>query len=299
MSPQFRSLIKKTSLPIVTLTLFFMGLRVILNYQRPCEPPCRPLRPAGQKVIKESSDERIVYLPQQQPLELTLELDKPITKANTRFTLHYKVSVRNLSDSMITTIRTDFFRAQESLGSRMDFYFKIWDPSGRELEPLYPLGEKDGVIPYDLDLGVIEEKDRLVDLAPGGVLRNARSVLRPFRWESSWREVREPDGVGTAIAKGKVRVQAKGWPAPAPGFRVLDGYRFESAGRYRIQAVYDDRHYTSPIYPVWNALPKVLAVFLGRLTYLGIDVTPQGFSSNYYNYEFHAESKVLEFEVMP
>ena len=168
----------------------------------------------------------------------------------------------------------------------------------QELAPLYPLGEKDGVIPYDVDLGVMSENGRHVDLVPGETLKNAPSVLRPFRWEESWKEVREPDGIGTAIAKGKVRVQAKGWPAPAPGFRVLDGYRFETAGRYRIQVVYDsgEFQYTAPIYPAWSALPNKLRTLLWFLKDLGIDVTPP---YTYRDYELHAESKVLDFEVMP
>ena len=131
MSPQFRSLVKRTSLTVVVLALLFTGLRIVLNYQRPCEPPCRPLRPAGKKIIKEPWGERVVYLPQQQPLELTLELDKPSARAKIRFTLHYKVAVHNLSDSIINTVRADFFMEQTSLASHNGFYFKIWDPSGR------------------------------------------------------------------------------------------------------------------------------------------------------------------------
>lgn len=275
-------LARTAALCAAALALSLAGLRAYLRRPLPCQPPCRRLMPAG----RQDGD---VFLPQTQPLVIALEVEKAAAKAKTRFTLHYKVMIRNMSDARLSTFDSSLigFPGQ-------GFRFRVWDPVGRELRQLPPLGEADGVIPYDSD--PIPDDLRFIELGPGEAVANAPSLLRPFRYTVRFFETRSNIGLGTAIAKGKVPAQADGWPRPAPGFHVLESYRFEIPGRYRIQAVFDGVQTAYPVFPAWMALPARLCSLLNWLEKLDVDLAPPYIPTTF---RLHAESPILEFEVKP
>lgn len=193
-----------------------------------------------------------------QPLELSLELAAPAAPMNKRYTLWYRATVKNVSCFVTESI---------TLGSLMRgtgyLKLRIWDPTGALVEPIGEPGwgnrtEFGDVFPF-ADTpprpgpGVSVREDpgyTWLRLIPGGTVSTGQSELHPHRL--SLGPAQDGPNRGTAEYVSPAKTDAR--PGPA-GYLVLNEYLFTRPGTYRIQAIFEESCYFSPIYPYEHYVP--------------------------------------------
>lgn len=309
-----------------------------LNYQAPCAQPCRDLgvyplepsttdhsdptnsflNPANIQARENNKVEKPNPPPKCSPLKLDLELFKPETKANKRYTLWYRVTMKNISCLKLGNLDGLFFDGtmvpQRPYHTASGFKIKIWDSLGREVRDLgIPSSfstapenktEYGDVIPYDNNPGVALKlaedlgmtPNLSFDLAPGQSITTFPSRLFPTRMEL----VGMIDEYGRPGSGPQYRIiDLKDAPKPPPGFRILEQFVFGKPGKYRIQVIMEDANLPAkPLYPYAERVPWQLGRimrFLGMVG--GYDLEPV--SRDTRQYHVLVESQTLEFEVKP
>lgn len=189
------------------------------------------------------------YIPTCKPAELRIELHETKVKRGARYPLWYRASLQNTSCFEMTTVLANFLIRGPD--------FKIFDSKGVEVPPNAHYSWND-VMPYSYDreaLAAMEADPALklgvaegigpplwfMHLPPGRSVTSIPSKLEP---SLNWLQ---PHGFGGApldfsirdkmmrpIVEGKLK--GKEFAEPPKGFAVVDGYVFQTPGKYRIQA---------------------------------------------------------------
>ncbi len=322
-------------LGLAALAAVVFAARWALNYRAPCSQPCRdlgiyPPKPysidysdPAQPWLKPASIQARMKVPEPPcpapkcaPLKLDLELFKPEAKVNRRYTLWYRVSMKNVSCVKLGFLGGDFFMGpgdrNRNYHAASGFKIKVRDPHGNEVpdsgapRPFSTAPEDNteygDVIPYDHDpaVGLKLAKDIPMDsdwdfyLNPGQSIATLSSRLHPTRMEL----------VGMIDEYGRpgsgplyVDVDLKGAPKPPPGFRILEQFIFKKPGKHTIQVTMENaRLPATPSFPYEGPVPAPLCRFMRFAGFIGeYDCSPA--SRDTRKYHVRAESQTLEFEV--
>lgn len=309
MTRAFRRRLAYGAATIAALLILGAGMRLFLgfymNLPAVCDQPCRMTDPTCS------------------PLELSLELKDARARVKKMPRIWYRSSVKNVSCGSCR-IGADFFHLGESVGisqaNKEDFYFRVTDTSGNELD--IPTGslfndgsfgvyrttvpassfsaifvdghnEVAGVEPYAVDESVDSDifnrsdKSNRLELESGGRLDSQPMKYWPNRVQAIETATREYAGIGSA--RVAVQLNKRIAPEPPPGFRLLDRLVFLRAGRYRIQLAYNGKPFGRGHYR-FEALPRPVAARLSwAYDWLGL---PERYSAR--DWDIHAESTPLE-----
>ncbi|MEK6536699.1 MAG: hypothetical protein AABZ63_04370 [Actinomycetota bacterium] len=281
---------------ILGLTAAILAARWAIAYKEPCAKACQDLGAVVAQAPKDPRD-KPVYRPTCQPLELKLELFRAEAKTNTRHTLWYRATLRNVSCLMIGGLFADDFveRRTSFCGSHLDcpgLSLMAWGPDGRELEALGPATssnifrnnstEYGEVIPYQSDYDAYKQARKglpftyesdLFALYPDQSFTTVPSILEPYTLEDL--DVVTQRGRGTMVVRRPARFTGEPAPAPPPGFRILDQFVFKTPGVYRIRAVYGGTISAIHLYPYEEHVPDWLAWVMRQLRdVFGLDTFP-------------------------
>jgi hypothetical protein len=219
---------------------------------------------AGREPIRQSGATSV----SRAPIELHLELGEFPVRSNSRYTIAYAATLKNVLQSHLL-IAPDFFRQNvlfdAARSKRRWFRLEIRDEGGREVRPV-PALDSNQPIPYRLDAAA-DRLPRLEDemaptwIMPGEEWRSLSSILAPF--EYAFRQ--EMTARGPATIKVPRSVKLAGYEAPPPGYRILDRFIFRQPGRYSVRVVFDDDVSVIPAYRWADKLPKELRRALALL----------------------------------
>lgn len=315
--------LKFFSIPFALVLLFILTGKIISGYRPRCDQPCKEL---GTEVIGNDLIGRPVYRAACQPIALTLELSpEPKVRVNTTYTFWYRITLKNTCCARINVLYDSFRGEISATGSHKrgeGVNFHVWGPDGKEIAPDFDRNflpdEFYPVIPYHIDPthdSRYKPGSFQVELPPGAQIVTSPAIFAPRYPEGIFGELRDIHRRGGAISRSylaQVEADRQRYydeefrkhkpprpPKPPPGFRVMWGhYRFMAPGRYKVQVVYDkviDAHEPRPL---WAALPPwARRVFEGGGFVLGIRLDP-GNQNQARDYRVHAESSVIEFEVL-
>jgi hypothetical protein len=254
-------------LVVLSLAGLVAGLKALLAYKPTCRPPaCYALKSKeGSRKIGEY-DIGENYAPEVEPLELGLELANSTVAAGARYTLLYRFTLRNRSDSQLHIN----INAPHLSESNVNFY--VWGPDGQEIPQV------------------------LLHYPPRSCFRrDAPPWDKPSKSESIESQSRHYDYLdpGESVISEPAKTGDQSFVTPPAGFNVLSLYKFKNQGRYRIQIVYNKQIYTNPLHPFYDALPKNINPLINPLLEF-LNVVPDTFIKEY---RIHAESKILNFIV--
>lgn len=317
--------IKKIGLALAGAGLIYLVVGVLyyrwaLNYQPPCSQPCRDLGEERISINYRNIGPVTLFRPRCNPVRLELEVFKPETRTGRRYTLWYRVRMKNVSCFNLNILRAHFFIGSKGVSPRYysdhGFRFKILDPKGRDVEDINSGGpgkvkqsEYGNVIPYDSDHEAHERmktalklsSDWYFSLDPGQEIATNPFSLAPYYLELGARQNQNGPPGFSQSGPGMVRVKAvlPNAPVPPPGFRVLENFVFDDPGKYRIQVVMDaGENRLTAIYPYERWPPLIIR---GVMSLLGI-ARGNDFSPVYRDSKscwFGAQSNWVEFRVTP
>jgi len=273
---------------------------------RACSMPCQDL---GLDVEIPSSEPVLsVHKPRCQPLQLKLELHEPKARMNSRYSLWYRVTMRNASCYVIDGIFAHDFRdtaetaamgASTNWGHGLSIH--VQGPDGNKIEPkrytdrtefLYYRDEK-----ADQELakkfGLTDSP--IFDLSPGESITTVPSVLRPLNMVErvDWKTGNH----GENLVPAPVPPDAE--KPPPGGYRILDDRVFTQPGEYTIQAEFDWKISAKPIFPYAKKIPGWLYLGIGTLKFCGMDFYPDDEKRADRKYNVRVKSEKLRFKVDP
>jgi len=288
--------------------LLLIGAVALIYKPPPCRQPCKDL---GDKFDPETAGELTpTYLPQCNPLGLSLELEKPTAKTGTHFTLWYRAKLKNTCCQKVEARLGFFLYGSDRFD---DVRFKIWGPDGKLIEPDVWFPYDSDVLPYKVDSNANPRllkgtDDETYTMLPGEEIPTNPAVLSPSFYnrpghgiDAMTEEYPEPEYRATfekLTRKRDNRLQReveKMHPRkPPPGFRVLDRFEFKKPGKYKIQASFTAHVFVYLPSPWRDSLPKffstALEIFMGWTGDSSVYALPK-------IYDVSAESAILDFEV--
>jgi hypothetical protein len=284
--------------------LVLMGRPIIKNvvaWRPACKPPaCYRL----ESTTPITDEVGAVYTPKVPPIKVVLEIDPSHAKAKFPYALHFRVTLKNISDSEVAIGGEEAVR-HINISAKDDehFYLRVWDPEGRRIEARPADFLKGDVIaniksgmsgywPY-LELSNSYSSTQTRGLFPGESIATAAFELFPHR-----RRLRDewgPHGPSSFWAPEPVADFPGPKPPPVkPGFRVLVGPHFQKPGSYRVQAVYSSSFAGAhPYYPIFDSIPDWIQNKLSRL-----GMRPPGVWRRI-DYKFQTASEIVDIEVRP
>ena len=323
------------SLGLGVLTAGFFAARWAVHYKAPCSQPCQDLGPVPKEdripdldfkqPFDSPANKRVFQLRELpppklkcDPLKLDLELAKPETRVGKRYTLWYKISLKNVSCYEFHIKATSFAGTLDR--SMLPHEFRIWDPAGNKVENRRFSGgptEYGAVLPYRDDWAAWRrlradpeletDENGYIKFKPGKTITTSSPILDP-QIAGPYIDVVTHEGgetqIGTAPTYKKVTL--KDAPPPPPGFSILDEFEFEKPGIYSIQVVFDHPHLSAkPVYPYADRtrrhIPGFVFTLLSFSRIFGIELHDQLYPRERHGSDYHirAESKILSFEVKP
>lgn len=275
-----RLLLGASGILLVWTTASFVAVRWAWVTREMCPQPCQDL---GLEVLKPAQMQGMtvmkgaVHRPACSPLKLDLELHRPVTRRDTRYTLWYRARLTNQScfafdvASSMLLLSPDHLR--ETSFNEIGFFFEVLGPDGAKVPQggFSPSSRYDFL--YRLDEEAYRKARAFVDsrigeqgnLRPGESIETVPTVLDPHEKQV----VTQVTGPHHAHRLVPVAPPPGAEQGP-PGFKVLDTYIFRKKGTYRIKAVYRGEAGAIPYFnksrqiPDWLRLPhSLLSYHLG------------------------------------
>ncbi|PJB23700.1 MAG: hypothetical protein CO113_17285 [Elusimicrobia bacterium CG_4_9_14_3_um_filter_62_55] len=257
----------------------------VLSHEEPaCELPC-PIPDHGGKSTCA-------------PLSLDLQVSSRPIPSGSIYSVWHQISFQNQSCSNIEADVSVLLDGRSRL-SGSEFSYLIWDPDGKPIAgPKDRLPFEPSVEPYRYDtngnpyLREFPQRPGAVGfwyaLRPGERLDGNSVRFDPHMEDDHPRDDRDAELPGSAYSRLRADLKAADKKRvtdgitgmrlldPLPGYRVLEGWRFESAGRYRIQLIYEGSIFASR-HTAWEKrLPFPLNILAENILIANARIPPSG-----------------------